>query len=399
MPGKSKMTILLGIRYLLWYLLSIPAAIFATVRGDRVILASNRGEGLTGNARHLFETWQKDGSFDVWAVVSNKEIYKELSGQYPHILLAFSWDALKVSTQSRFFILTHGRLDVPFCGLRKTIIQTWHGIPFKAIGFYRNNKASEKIRNLLYKWFDYDSVDYFLSSSAFVTKLLMQVFRQKPEKFLEIGFPRNDVFLLEIKKSEHILTKVLKERPPSFKKVILYTPTYRPYRSVYFPFADRSEKSDAFIELLQSTDSVCLVKSHSNQQLVLDSSLGESGRIIDISNYTGLPDLQEILLKTDILITDYSSVSIDSLLMDMQCVYITSDIEEYIHATGEFCCDYNSLAAGVHVRSMADMIYELNELIQSRDRFEEERRSARELFFPFTTDTSTNRLASFMKQV
>jgi CDP-glycerol glycerophosphotransferase (TagB/SpsB family) len=109
--------------------------------------------------------------------------------------------------------------------------------------------------------------------------------------------------------------------------------------------------------------------------------------------------LQEILLKTDILITDYSSVSIDSLLMDIQCVYITSDIEEYIHATGEFCCDYNSLAAGAHVRSMADMIDELNELIQGRDRFREERRSVRDIFFSSSPKTSTERLSLFMKSL
>jgi CDP-glycerol glycerophosphotransferase len=398
-PGKNKMTVLLGIRYLLWYLVSIPVTWLASIRKERVILASNRGEGLSGNARYLFETWQKDGRFDVWALVSNREIYKELSGQYSHILFVFSWEAIKVSAQARFFILTHGRLDVPFCGFRKTVIQTWHGIPFKAIGFYRNNKVSEKIRNLLYKWFDYNSIDFFLSSSNYVSRLYEGVFRQKPAKFIEIGFPRNDVFLQEKKTSDHLLGTALKERVPSFKKVIVYAPTYRPYHSMYFPFADRLEKSGAFIELLQSTDSICLVKCHINQQLMLDTPFIQSGHIIDICNYKQLPDLQKILLNADILITDYSSVSIDALLLDIPCIYITSDIEEYVCATGNFCCDYDSLAAGAHVRSMVDMIAELKELIQGRDRFREERRVARDIFFTPSSRTSRERLALFMERI
>ena len=108
MRGKSKMSVLLGIRYLFWYLISIPVTWLLPICKERVILASNRGEGLSGNARYLFETWQKDGTYEVWAVTSRMDVYQELSGQYTHILFAFSWEAVKVSAQARFFILTHG---------------------------------------------------------------------------------------------------------------------------------------------------------------------------------------------------------------------------------------------------------------------------------------------------
>jgi len=399
MPPKSKLTLALGIRYLLWYVISVIFTWCAPIRKNRVILASNRGEGISGNARYLFETWMKEDSFDAWIVLSNREIYEGLSMQYDHVLFAFSWEAVRVAAQARFFILTHGRLDVPFSGLKKTIIQTWHGIPFKAIGFYRNTKIKDKIRNFLYKWFDYNSIDFFLSSSPYVSEIYRGVFRQKPGKFLETGFPRNDVFYLNSGKSEFLFNAVFSEKVSSFKKVILYAPTYRPYDSVYFPFADREERFHAFIELLDATDSICLVKSHVNQQYKLDVALEQSGRVIDISNDVRLPDLQKILPEVDILITDYSSVSIDALLLDLPCVFIASDIEDYIYATGEFCCDYDSLAAGAHVRSMADMIYALNELIAGNDVFREKRSSARELFFAPSSYTSIERLSSFMQQL
>jgi CDP-glycerol glycerophosphotransferase (TagB/SpsB family) len=399
MLAKSKMTITLGIQYLFWYAISIPLACLFPIRKDRVILSSNRGEGLSGNGRYLFETWRKDGTFDVWVVVSNREIYKELSSKYHHVLFAFSWAAVKIAARARFFILTHGRLDVPFSGFKKTIIQTWHGIPFKAIGFYHNDKIKHKIRNALYKCFDYDSIDYYLSSSPYVTKIYSSVFRQKQSKFLEIGFPRNDVFDFHEEKSGSALNAFLKERVPTFKKLMLYAPTYRPYPSVYFPFNDRIEMFPKFLELLKRTDSVCLVKSHMNQHYKLDALLEQSGQVIDISNDRRLPDLQEILPEIDILITDYSSVSIDALLLDLPCVFITSDIEEYVGATSNFCCDYGSLAAGPHIESMGDMIDELNELISGNDSFREKRTSARELFFIPSSHSSTERLSLFMQQI
>jgi CDP-glycerol glycerophosphotransferase (TagB/SpsB family) len=399
MPTKSKMTVMRGIRHLFWYIVSIPVTWFAAILKDRVILASNRGEGLSGNARYLFETWLKNGAFDVWIVVSSKKQYQKLSMQYDHVLFAFSWKAVKVTAQARFFILTHGRLDVPFSGFKKTIIQTWHGIPFKAIGFYRNHKIRDRIRNILYKWFDYDSIDYFLSSSPYVTKLYSHVFRQKPCKFLETGFPRNDAIVISVDKSTSPVITILKEKLPAFKNVMLYAPTYRPYPSVYFPFNDSAEMLPGFIELLKRTDSVCIVKSHPNQQHRLDAAMEESGRVIDISDDGRLPDLQNILPEIDILITDYSSVSIDALLLDMPCVFINSDIEDYVCATGEFCCDYDSLAAGAHVQSMASMVEALNELIDGNDRFREKRSSALELFLSPSSDTSTERLSASMQQL
>ncbi len=392
------MTVALGIQYLFWYLISMPVALFVRVRRERVIIGSNRGDGLSGNGRYLFERWGKEGIFEVWAVLSNKEIYQQLSIQYDHVLFAFSWKAVKVIAQARFFIMTHGRLDIPFSGFKKIIIQTWHGIPFKAIGFYRNKNIKDKIRNILYKWLDYDSIDYFLSSSAYVTRLYTGVFRQESGKFLEIGFPRNDIFF-DREKSGFSIGLFLKERELIFKKVILYVPTFRTYASMYFPFEDRAEKFQHLIELLKRTDSVCLVKSHVNQQYKLDAPLEKSGRIIDISNDGRIPDVQKILPETDVLITDYSSVSIDGLLLDLPCIFITSDIEDYVKATGEFCCDYNSMAAGAHVQTMSEMIYELNELLVGNDSFREERSSARKLFFRPPSSNSTERLSSFMRQI
>jgi len=168
---------------------------------------------------------------------------------------------------------------------------------------------------------------------------------------------------------------------------------------MYFPFGDRDKMSSAFIELLKRTESVCLVKSHVNQQLMLDAALEGTGRVIDISNDVRLPDLQHILPQVDILITDYSSISIDALLLDLPCVFIDADIEEYCHATGDFCCDYYSLAAGAHVQSMEDMIDGLNELLSGNDGFREQRHSARELFFTAELHPSTERLSLFMDQI
>lgn len=399
MTVKSKMTVTLVFRYLSWYLFSILVAWFTTVKKDRVILASNRGEGLSGNARHLFETWLKDSSFDVWVVVSSREVYQELSKKYDHILFAFSWRALKIAAQARFFILTHGRLDVPFSGFKKTIIQTWHGIPFKAIGFFRNSRINDKTRNTLYKWFDYNSIDFFLSSSTYVSKLYEGVFRQKPDKFLEIGFPRNDIFSQGRDQASKLLKPFLQDRIIRAKNIILYSPTYRPYPSAYFPFSDYAEKHQAFIDFLNSTDSVCIVKSHVNQQLELDNTLERSGRVIDVSNDSRIPDLQKIMTVVDILVTDYSSISIDALLLDLPCVFINSDIDDYVRATGDFCCDYKSLAAGAHVNTMTEMIDALNDLIDGNDAFQEKRRSAIDIFFTPSLHSSTERLLSFMKGI
>ena len=64
-----------------------------------------------------------------------------------------------------------------------------------------------------------------------------------------------------------------------------------------------------------------LYRAHS-----LGKGIGSNGRVLDVSDY---PDMADLLLISDAVITDYSSVSGDYMLMDRPMVLALFDLDDY----------------------------------------------------------------------
>lgn len=310
-----------------------------------------------------------------------KAIYFYIKENYPEYKLYWSFDrrqyhSLKENVNrplSRFgfkwlfvmpraeFLVTNSRMPywIPKSS-NTTYIQTWHGTPLKKLGIdidevhmpgTTTENYKENFTNEARKW------DLLISPNAYSTEVFKRAFQFENE-IIESGYPRNDI--LYVGNNEETIDKLKKNlQLPSDKKVLLYAPTWRD--NDFYEVG--RYKLNLQLDLQQMKDQlgdnyVILIRAHYLVAENLDlSSVG--GFAYDVSSY---PDINELYLISDILITDYSSVFFDYANLKRPMLFFTYDIEEYRDQLRGFYFDFENEAPGPLVETTEAVIEEIKKL-------------------------------------
>ena len=285
--------------------------------------------------------------------------------------------------KAKFLISSHPPSDFyPFdWSKRKVLINTWHGAPLKSMFF--TDKGDTK-SNLKWVIKLNKKTSIFLVSSKLESALLTECFLINPKKFYFTGQPKNDVL---VKKQTKILKKIL-GKVPEYKKVILYAPTYRRGKvSKVFPFSDFDLKH--LNNFLEKNKLIILLRGH-----VYNKELDKkyfSDRIISFG-FDVCEDIYSILPEVDILITDYSSLYIDYLLLDRPEIFIPYDLEEYKRKRGLLVDDYEFWTPGYHISTYKEFIKAIKEILSGKDVYKNKRKEINKLFNYYQTDNSCEKV-------
>jgi CDP-glycerol glycerophosphotransferase len=231
-------------------------------------------------------------------------------------------------------------------------VQTWHGTPLKRIGFdvakmqsFAGREYMELLAHDIAGW------DLLLSPSPASTPILQRAFRFGGE-ILESGYPRNDI--LAGGDGPAIAAQV-RERIgiPAGKRVVLYAPTWREnqfYASGRYRFDLQLDLDRAWREL--GDDYVILLRGH--HQTADDAP--PAARRGFVVNVTGYPDVAELILASDALITDYSSMMCDFAVTGRPMLFFTYDLADYRDSVRGLSIDLEREAPGPLLATSDDVI-------------------------------------------
>lgn len=237
---------------------------------------------------------------------------------------------------------------------RQYYIQTWHGaFSLKCIEKDAEDKLDKEYVKSAKK--DGRITNAIISNS----KLLDEVFERafwlnQNAKILRIGCPRNDT-LFQHMKDKGIAKKVKKKLGiPEDTYTILYAPTFRDDHSTDGYIKGFDQIITSFERKLNKKCCV-LIRMHPN---VSKQALGFdfSSNIINASDF---PDVQELALATDCVISDYSTIVFDYLLLKKPAFLCALDIDHYNELRGVLPIIYD-LPCG-----LAQSIEDLNKNIDS----------------------------------
>ncbi|WP_141580778.1 bifunctional glycosyltransferase/CDP-glycerol:glycerophosphate glycerophosphotransferase [Actinomadura sp. WMMA1423] len=244
----------------------------------------------------------------------------------------------------------------------QTCLQTWHGTPLKRLAYdlrdmpYRRTEGLDWMEREVPRW------DFLLSSSPYATQVMRRAFRYEGE-VLETGFPRNDV--LSTSEWERMGSQIRKQLGiPQRKKVVLYAPTWRDDRHhadgrYGFPL----ELDLETMRRALGDDHVLLLRTHhliTDRDRPVTSAIAADGLagdgsgpfVIDVSRY---PDIAELYLAADVLVTDYSSAMFDYAVLGRPIVLYTYDLDWYRDHVRGFYFDLEAEAPGPVVRTSEDV--------------------------------------------
>lgn len=221
-------------------------------------------------------------------------------------------EVLKALAQSQVWVL-----DLSFSWKPKSIfnIATWHGDRgFKKV-IYDNDPNKKRNSRAI------NGMDLFLSGSRFGTEVARSAFRYEGD-IQEVGCPRNDklVHCSDYKNEVEAIKQKL--GLPLSSRILLYAPTFRDDSKSEQPLPFNSNE---ILNLLERTGEewFILVRAHHCSKGIEVSSIQ---KIRDVSSYS---DMADLLLVTDLLITDYSSCCCDFVLTERPCILLHYDEEEY----------------------------------------------------------------------
>lgn len=265
-----------------------------------------------------------------------------------------------------------------------TIIQLWHACgAFKTFGFTRLEKpGGVKQRSLNHR-----SYHYAFVSGKRICGIYSEAFGIPIENIKPYGLARTDV-LFDKEYTESVKNKLLQRYPQlQNKKVVLLAPTFRGNgnRDAFYPI-DKLIMNQ-FCESLPE-EYVFIVKHHPFVKVKFAFDEKYQNRILDLS---ATEDINDVLLVTDVLVTDYSSVVFEAALLDIPMIFYAYDLDEYMK-NRDIYYDYKNFVPGPIVFQQDELIKEI--LVAKKNG--ERNQLFREYFLDGLDGKSTNRITSFI---
>ena len=211
-----------------------------------------------------------------------------------------------------------------FTGKHTFYFNTWHGTPMKKMGTDINTG------NTSFGAKGGSHFDVMMSQGHFETDVFSRSFGISKEKFLEAGLPRNDILANCSENERRIIRSKL--NIGSEQIVILYCPTFREYDKdeslgvVMAPPMNlkkwEQELGDKYILLMRAHYEVSRVMNIEDNDFV--------------RNMTDYPDLNELFIASDILVSDYSSVFFDYSITSKPMFHFCYDYDKYSSKRGMY---------------------------------------------------------------
>lgn len=323
--------------YLICYIIYPFSFLF--VRNKKKLAFGSFRNAFNDNAKYLFiycQNERKDLN-SAWLSLSRKTVkamrQKGLKAYYT-LSIKGVWHALT----SKYWFYNSYTSDIMYAFSGGAVgVNLWHGVGLKKIEFNIDTGAlaerfqKKSLKEVYYHPESFRKPDWLLTSTPFQTDMFSPAFRIPKEHCLELGYPRNEILTCDddtrhdfIRRYEPDATSQLISKLHDYDKVFIYMPTWRDSQRDVFVQSFDLAKMDS---ILNNNNYLLLLKPHANTRV--DSS--------DMKNYKNIicldaeMDVYPMLPYTNVLITDYSSILYDYILMENHDVILyLYDYDDYV---------------------------------------------------------------------
>lgn len=259
-----------------------------------------------------------------------------------------------------------------------------HGIPLKA------TKGKIAI---------YRDTDYVLSPSENINDIISEQFGAVKEQIIICGAPRTDCLFSDEKKQE--LADFL--QLGRYEKMILWAPTFRVHENYSrrdsekkyrfgIPLLEQEADYQTLLSTLKEKNILLVIKPHIHQELSeLTVHETKQIRIVKQDILEQLDsNVYDLMKLSDAMITDYSSIGFDYMLLNRVVGYTIDDMEQYtIGFSVQNPLDY---MPGMKMRKINDLLQFIALVALDRDDYKEERERLRDRLYAYRDGKNSERL-------
>lgn len=358
---------------------------FAAISDHRIVFKNRQMQDFTDNARALFEYLvdnKYNEEYQIIYMVSNKKNFKKKHFRNVKFVTAenrFGWTsprAFYYGNTAKYFFYTNNTagLNRHRCP-EQVVINLWHGCGYK--GAVRKDKNIPPSKSM-------EMFDYALVPGPIFVETKSAYWECGAEKILPFGYPRYDWLLDPGNKKEDILHRLFSD-VENVDKVIIWMPTFR--KSILTGYGENEIEFACDLpaitsrQQLQELDQLCaankillIIKKH---PLQIGWSEAHNYQMIRYVTDRQLEEAQVQLYRLvsvcDGLLTDYSSIAIDYLLMDRPLGFVISDLELYQEKRGFVFEDPLAYMPGEKIYDFQGIKQFIGNIVTGTDLFQKER--------------------------
>lgn len=305
---------------------------FIPIKERNWVLGADYGNMYREGPRFMLEYMlKKHQEYKCTFITMNRSVKNDLDRKGIPCELNLTLKGMIKVARAEVIITSQVPADVLFAykKRKRKFIYLGHGQPYKAAYLStpksyaeksekKKNRLSQLIRKVCLYFivgYDYTESLFYISTSEFLVPYNRMFFGKNTDVRV-IGMPRNDVLFDDEQMKKERWVSDLED-----KLVITYMPTHRDYGAGSvspLPFISNND----YLKWMRENDVVLVVKQHPNMVYKVSGS-SHSDVVVDISKMN--LDPQVCLYHSDALITDYSSVFIDYLLLKRPILFYYYD--------------------------------------------------------------------------
>lgn len=291
---------------------------FVAIEPNTVLFVSFMGSKFNDSPKAIYDYMQRYEQYSkyhcVWAF-EHPEDYPEL-------------ETIKIDTTAYFLMALKAKYWITNTNIERGLkfkkkgqiyLNTWHGVALKHIG---NDCPGRKDYN-------FDTVDYLCVSGDHDERVFKSAFNAQERSYLRCGMPRNDRLWMATENDRQAMRYKL--GIPENKLVILYAPTWRDSVDGGKTYAIKPPIDFDKWEKELGDHYVLLFRAHHLTTKILNVQFNDFIR--DASSY---PDVNELMIVADMLITDYSAIAFDYSILCRPIFCFAYDYDTYLAERGTY---------------------------------------------------------------
>lgn len=298
---------------------------------------------------------------------------------------------------SKFDVICSSHYDGIYNGFHLNF-EMWHGFPIKLLGAMQKTVSE---RSIEYYRNRSKHTDLVFSYSQLYTTIFNSCFPSHAEKYRITGMPRNDLLFEE--GSLNKLEKLCKRNLSNYN-IVFYLPTWRKGKNEVIEtsnewnklFGFKNEKTEIVKDIIEKNNLFLVVKLHPFEfNKYKNLEIFKHDRVFLLSEDILLEykiHLYELMGCCKVLITDYSSIFFDTLLIDTPLIFAPTDLDEYNENRGFLLEPYDYLTPGPTVSTLEELEMELRKLLNQQDEWRDKRKQVKKLVFKYYDNKSSLRV-------
>jgi len=323
-------------------------------------------ERFVDNSKYMFLYVQKNyPDVTCYWVTSDKKLTQELSNRGFKVINRSTLTGMWTIARAHSIFYSCFVSEVSFwltAGAKA--VNLWHGLPLKKIEFdissgeYQKKYAKEfSLHKLAWQLFNpvsFRRPDIMFSPAPIFTAIFKRAFRMTKGNVISAGSPRTDIFFDKALAPQDLDTyPYIIAAKKQNKKTFLYMPTFRDVGGDFFE--STGIVFEQLNDVMSGLNAIFYIKAHPNAGL-------DNFKLDHYKHIRVVPssiDPYPLMTHVDTLITDYSSIYIDFLLLNKPIIFFAFDLESYQETCRDMYFQYDDVTPGKRALNFKDLLLAL----------------------------------------